>query len=379
MSTFDGDSTMGQAWVAGKPATLDTAIAEAAKLLAASCRPLITGLGTDVAGARAAVALAERTGAVIDHVNSEALLRDLEVMRSAGVVLTAPLEAHVRADTLLLAGPGLSEMPELRQAVLENTRQIRMDASMGRRIFWLCPGPDATEFTLGGTSVEMVGKDPRDLPALVSVLRARIAGRPTGKVRVSSTMLDRVATALSAARFGVAIWSAGTLDALTIGMLCGMVDDLNATTRFSALSLGPADNAVGVLQTCGWMTGFPMRTGFGREFPEHDPWLFDGRRLVESRETDCVLWISAYRAAAPKWREAPPTIALTGSAASFDVTPRVFIEVGRPGVDHPAVEHLALTGTLTAVEATQPSDTISVAGAVTRIASALPGIGARSC
>ena len=76
-------------------------------------------------------------------------------------------------------------------------------------------------------------------------------------------------------------------------------NDLNAPTRFSGLPLAPADNAMGVLQTCGWMTGFPMRTGFGRGFPEHDPWLFDGQRLVDSGEADCVLWISAYRAAAP--------------------------------------------------------------------------------
>ena len=57
-----------------------------------------------------------------------------------------------------------------------------------------------------------------------------------------------------------------------------------------------------------------MRTGFGRGFPQHDPWLFDSRRLTASGETDCVLWISAYRPAAP--REAPPTIALTGRDCS---------------------------------------------------------------
>ncbi len=104
-----------------------------------------------------------------------------------------------------------------------------------------------------------------------------------------------------------------------------------------------------------------MRSGFGRGFPEHDPWLFDSRRLVESRETDCVLWISAYRAEAPGWQEAPPTIALTGHDAGFRAPPLVHIAVGRPGVDHAGVEHLSLTGTLAAIGATQPSDTISVA------------------
>ena len=81
----------------------------------------------------------------------------------------------------------------------------------------------------------------------------------------------------------------------TIEMLFGLIDDLNAHTRFTGLPLAPGDNAAGVMQACGWMTGFPMRTGFGRGYPEHDPWRFDATRLVESGEADCALWISAYR------------------------------------------------------------------------------------
>ena len=90
---------MEHAWIAGKPAALDTAIAEAAKLLASSPHPFIAGLGTDVTGARAAIAPAERVGAVIDHLHADALLRNLDVIRSSGVLL--------RADTLLLVDTGL--------------------------------------------------------------------------------------------------------------------------------------------------------------------------------------------------------------------------------------------------------------------------------
>ena len=371
---------MGQAWVAGRPAALDAAIAEAAKLLAASRYPLIAGLGTDIAGARAAIALAQRTGAVIDHVNADAVLRDLTVMRSCGVMLTTPLAAHARADLLVLAGPGVTATwPPWPQRAFGKMPPTRTDVTATRRIFWLCPGRAAAKPTFGGATAETVGKEPRDLPTLLAALRARIAGRPTGKACVSARMLDRFAGALTAAQFGVAIWSAAALDALTIEMLCGLVNDLNATTRFGGLPLAPADNAIGVLQTCAWMTGLPMRSGFGRGFAEHDPWRFDGRRLVESGESDCVIWISAYRAAAPPWRTAPPMIALTGGDAHFAVSPRVHIAVGRPGVDHSGVEHLPLTGTLTAVDATQPSDTISVAGVIARIASALPGSGEHAC
>ena len=86
-------------------------------------------------------------------------------------------------------------------------------------------------------------------------------------------------------------------------MLNGLVRDLNETTRFSTLPLAAPDNGAGVLAACGWMTGFPMRTGFGAGAPIHDPWRFDAERLVASGETDCVLWISAFGAASPAWRE----------------------------------------------------------------------------
>src|SRR5262249_17041579 len=161
--------------------------------------------------------------------------------------------------------------------------------------------------------------------------------------------IDGLASRLKSARYGVAAWSAAGLDALAIEMLCGIVDDLNAETRFTGFSLAPGDNAVGVLQACGWMTGFPPRTGFRRRYPEHASWRFDGARRVASGETDCVLWISAYRATTPVWGIGPPLIVLTSGGADPACGAAVQIEIGRPGVDHDAVEHRPAIGTLVAV------------------------------
>jgi formylmethanofuran dehydrogenase subunit B len=97
--------------------------------------------------------------------------------------------------------------------------------------------------------------------------------------------------------------------------------------------------------------------------------------MVASREADCVLWISAFRAAPPPWADGPPVIALTSGEAALGVPPAVQIEVGRPGVDHDSIEHFAPLGTLVAVEATRRSETISVADVIGRIA-ALSGPGA---
>jgi formylmethanofuran dehydrogenase subunit B len=365
---------MERAWIAGKPVSLESAIAEAARLLAASRQPLIAGLATDVAGARAAIMLAQRTGAIIDHMNSDVVLRNLDVMRSSGVMLTTPSEAYIRAETLLLAGEisGAGEM-ELVQRLFRQLAGRNGRGSAKRRVFWLCPGGDLANRLPNAIHSTAIGKQQKHLPALLAALRARIAGRPMDRAPVAIKVLDDVSAALKGAQFGVAIWSAEAFDALAIEMLCGLIGDLNATTRFSGLPLAPGNNAIGVLQTCGWMTGMPMRTSFGRGFPEHDPWLFDSRHVIDKGETDCVVWISNYRDEAPGWRDPLPIIALTGRDASFGRRSRVHIEVGRPGIDHDAVEHLSLTGTLAAVEATQPSDAISTAEAITRIISALPG------
>jgi formylmethanofuran dehydrogenase subunit B len=355
---------MSHAWIDGAPADLSTAAAAAARLLDASRQPLIAGLGADVAGARAAIALAQRIGAAIDHMSGDALLRDLDVMREAGVMITTRNEMRLRADTLLLVGPGVNQAGgEPPRHLLDVTGKPADNRETERRIFWLCPGRDS----IAASKITVVGRETRDLPVLLAILRARINGRPVGTSLVSAPVLDRLAEALKAARFGVAVWSAAELDVLAIEMLCGIVNDLNATTRFSGLPLAPGDNAAGVLQVCGWTTGFPMRTGFGRSYPDHDPWQYWATRLVDSSETDCVLWISAYRTALPEWNGDPPTIALTLADAKFRKRPRVHIAVGTPGRDHDGVEHHAIIGALAVVVATHRSEALSVADAIASI------------
>ncbi len=284
--------------------------------------------------------------------HSQALLRDLDVARGSGVMITTPNEAALRADTLLMVGPGLeTAWPELHDRLVERRLAPEVAARFQRRIFRLCPGTKAQ----GRHAQEaVIGRARKDLPAVLAALRATLAGRPCRKLR-DATAVDRLATALRAAGFGVAVWSAAELDV-------------------------SGDDAAGVLEVCGWMTGFPMRTGFARGFPEHDPWRFEASRLVESGEADCALWISAYRAAAPDWAGNLPTIVLTGADASFRWRPpRVHIAVGRPGLDHDAVEHFAPTGTLARIQAKQKSQAISVAQAIGQIALALASDRASSC
>ncbi|MGC2783143.1 MAG: tungsten formylmethanofuran dehydrogenase [Roseiarcus sp.] len=384
MSLKDSIGAEATASIDGAPASLDDAAAAAARLLARSHQPLIAGLGADIEGARAAIALAERVGGVIEHMHSAALLRDLDSMRETGVMLTTPGEARVRADVVLLVGDGLVETwPALNERLLRPPARPE-GVDVERRIVWLAPAIGARIRGFEG-DIEIWGAGRgATLAVNLAALRARvknrrIANRETARSGLPLSALDALGATLKGARFGVAVWTAESLGALEIEMLNGLVRDLNETTRFSTLPLAAPDDGVGVLAACGWTTGFPMRTGFGAGVPVHDPWRFDAERLVASEETDCVLWISAFGSAPPAWLNAADVIALCERTAEFTEEPNVRITVGRPGVDHDAVMHSSEAGTLVALAASARTATPSVAEAIERIASGLAQAKAASC
>jgi len=374
----------GPASIDGASASFDDAAAAAARLLARSGQPLIAGLGADIAGARAAIALAERVGGVIEHMHSAAVLRDLDSMRETGVMLTTQGEARVRADLVLLLGDGFVETwPDLSERLLAPPARPE-GVDVKRRIVWLAPAIGARIRGFEGDIQIWRAERGATLAANLAALRARVKNRriviPRGpRSGLPLSTIDSIATTIKAARFGVAVWTAESLGALEIEMIHGLVRDLNETTRFSTLPLSAPDNGGGVLAACGWMTNFPMRTGFGAGAPIHDPWRFNAERLVASGETDCVLWISAFGTAPPAWLSATNVIALCEPGIQFANEPKVRIAIGRPGVDHDAVLHSSDAGTLVAVTASAPSTAPSVAQALERIGVCLTEASASSC
>ncbi|MHB8883672.1 MAG: tungsten formylmethanofuran dehydrogenase [Methylovirgula sp.] len=347
--------------VDGAAAPLEAAAAEAARLLEQAHMPLIAGLGTDVEGTRAAIALAEKLRGAYDHMHSEFLLRDIDVMRQAGQFVTTPNEARVRADCVVLIGAKLTAAWPDMVARLDLANPARFDDEhKPRKIFWLGPGRGEAA-AAGATEIAAASSE---LPTLLSALRAGVAGHKRQPDAAIERKLADVAAELKAARFGVVIWSGESVGRLTIEMIYGLLLDLNKTTRFTGLPVSPGANAMGVAQTSGWMTGFPMRTGFGRGYPEHDTWRFEANRMVEAGEADAALWISAYGNEAPRWKRQVPFIAITTPDTRFAYPPKVRIDVGTPGIDHDAVVYAQNLGTLAAIDAENASDALQVAAVI---------------
>lgn len=359
---------MTEARINGKPASLAEAAARAAEILSQARMPVVAGLGTDVAGARASILLAEKLRGAYDHMHSARIFADLDVMRQAGLMFTTPNEAKLRADVFLFLGKDLTKIWPQMMARLAPGETPSFDlAREPRKLLWIAPGRGGAK--VDGLSIQTL--DSSDLHATLAGLRARTAGRPVNVGKATLRKLDEFAAVLKGARFGVAVWGGDEFDSLAVEMLHGLVLDLSKTTRFTGLPLGVNANASGVVQTSGWMTGFPVRTSFGRGFPEHDTWRFDATRLIDSGEADAALWISAYDPEPPPWKKSIPLVALVAPQTAFAREPQVCIEVGCPGKDHDAAEFSREVAAIVGRLASQGSDAPSVAAVVSQIANHL--------
>ena len=108
------------AMLRGKPSPLETATDKAANLLNSAASPLIGGLVTDVNGARAAMALADASGAVIDHQDSNAVFRNTRVLQDSGWMTTTLTEVRNRADLVIVIGTAiLDDHPRFFERILQ--------------------------------------------------------------------------------------------------------------------------------------------------------------------------------------------------------------------------------------------------------------------
>jgi formylmethanofuran dehydrogenase subunit B len=141
--------------------------------------------------------------------------------------------------------------------------------------------------------------------------------------------LADLATALPKARFGVAVYDPAELGELAVEMLQGLAADLNETTRFFTVPVADPWQGRSLVQVGAWTAGVGPRVGFGRGYPEHDPWRFDACRQAEAGEIDAVLWLAPIEAPQPAWIRTLPSVAVVGPSRGDEAD--VVIAAGVPG------------------------------------------------
>lgn len=341
---FEQAVTDTRARVDGKEVSLDVAVAKAAALLKHTNQPVIGGCATDVNGMRALLALADRSGAVVDNMNFTGARNNFLALQDSGWMNTTLAEVKNRCDLLLIVGTDLESFsPRFFERYLWNESSMFLDDTGKREVIYLGKAPSGAASTSpDGQKAQVFECANEDLPDVVAVLRALVKGNPirvdsVGGIAVAD--LQVIADKLKAANYSVVTWAAGALAysqaELTVQTLSEMIKDINnRNTRSSGLPLGGKEGDQTANQVCGWTTGYPARTRFSSGFPEYDPYLNDTDFLLNNGEADALVWVQAFNAKAVPPVTDLPTIVVGRSGMTFAKEPDVFIPVGTPGIDH---------------------------------------------
>lgn len=360
----------GQAQVAGQAVDLAAAYRAAAAILTRSQHPLMGGLACDVTGHRAALALAEKVGGVVDHMNGQAQFRNWLPFQDSGWMTTTLSEVRNRADLIVLAGTDTARFPRFFERCLTPESQFgdlhRQIIALGTTLP-LIPGR-ATD-----TDLAIPIQNER-LGELFAALRARLAGHRLDAPDIAGVPLaqiDALLDALHAARYGVLVWNAAELDFpnadLVIQAMVNLIKDLNQTTRWSGLPLGGNDGDTSATQVCTWQAGYPLRTTFEASGPHYEPVLYATDALLESGDVDAMVWISAFDPERTPPATNCPTIVLGRADMTFTRPPDVFIPVAVPGVQHTGFLHRMDAVVALPLSAPDPADLPSVAQALVAI------------
>jgi formylmethanofuran dehydrogenase subunit B len=329
--------------IEGNSASLQSALDYAAELLQKAQAPLFAGLATDVNGMRSLLSLADRCGATLDHLNGDAMFRNLRVMQDSGWFATTFTEVRNRADLIVLAGSQmLQRFPRLVERVLAPKESLFVDEKE-RRVVLLGPWDvDSLPESLASLKPTLINVPMDKLSDAVGLLRGSIAGRAVEIDRLGDDIgekLSELAEDLKQAKYSVVSWSAADLDLphgeLTVQSLVDLVKDLNEKGRSGALPLAGTEGDITTNFVCTWQLGYPLRSQLQQGYPQHDPVLNRWQDQLAREESDLLLWVSSISPQQPAPESQTSTIVLGHAGMRFDKAPALFIPVGVPGIDHP--------------------------------------------
>jgi formylmethanofuran dehydrogenase subunit B len=329
--------------VDGRDVSLDEAISAAVRLIKDSRLPVVGGLGTDVDGIRQAIAVAEKSGGVVDHASSDALYRNYRVLQSSGWVLTTLTEARNRADLFIFAGSDIAKLhPRFFERIVQNQASMFSDSPPKRTIVLLGEGLEGTvkpDKRIGEVITLPVKKD--RIAEVLDALRALNKGGSLSGDKIAGLARADVENLLErckAASYGVIVWAASSFTFpnadLTVQAISEFVKEVNLVSRFAGLSLGGGDGAASAGSVTTWQSGYPLRVSFANGKPEYDPERNSAAKLLDAKAADLLVWVSSFSSDLVQPATDAPVVFLGGPGIEPVGKPKVYIPVGTPGVDH---------------------------------------------
>lgn len=334
--------TKASAQLKGKNVSLDEAIDRASTILKKSHAPLFAGLGTDVLGMRKVMELADKTGAILDHMHGDGLIRNTLVLQDLGWLTTTMAEIKNRADLVIFAGTDAINFPRFYERVIWNEKSMFMKKNEERHIVYIGnnlnskPGisPSGKRPTHLKCKTEEIGEVISSLHALAS--EATLDVKEVAGIKIKT--LQALAEKMKATKYGVIVWAPSELDIphaeLTIQNFCETVKYLTRFTRFAGFSLGGNDGGMSAMSVSAWQSGYPLRVNFNKGYPDYDAHRYSTKNVLKNKEVDALLWVSSFESEKTPPQASIPAIVLGNPGYKLGFRPDVFIPVSTPGIDH---------------------------------------------
>ena len=342
IALFQKKITNNSPQIKGKNVPLAEAISAMSDILRKSHTPLIAGLGTDVSGMRRVMELADKTGAIVDHMHGEGLIRNTLVLQDLGWIMTTMAEIKNRADLIIFAGTDATNFSRFYERVIWNEESMFDLKNDDRQIVYIGnklntkPGinPNGKRPTLLDCKTEQIGEIISSLHALVSGENLDVKEVAGVKIKTLQTLAEK----MTSAKYGVIIWAPGELDIphaeLTIQNFCEISKYLTRVTRFTGFALGGNDGGMTANSVCAWQSGYPLRVNFNKGYPDYDAHRYSTHNVLKNKEVDSLLWISSFESNINSPRASIPTIVMANPDTTLKFKPDVFIPVSTPGIDH---------------------------------------------
>lgn len=338
----------------GRRAGMNEALDYAADLLREADYPLIYGLSRSVtSGQRAAVALAERLGAVIDTTASLCHGPSIMALQEVGEVTCTLGEIRNRADLVVFWGchPAVSHPRHAeRYSVFPRGRYVPGGRG-DRKIVMVGDASQVQQWRLdpeGAGPDLVVPVDPHTDFETLSLLRWMLRG---GSAPGASPELRQLLECMRGCRYGIVFFGLGIAETsmwdgqphpptghVNVAALLQLVAELNTFTRFTARRMRLQGDVSGADNVLCWQTGYPFAVDLSRGYPRYNPGEFTANELLASGNVDTCLLVGAetvpyFSTAACRHLESIPSVVLDYAGAPQQFVPTVRFTTGVYGLN----------------------------------------------
>ncbi|HQX53544.1 MAG TPA: formylmethanofuran dehydrogenase subunit B [Planctomycetaceae bacterium] len=357
LTSFEPQCALGEHWfrthasttqpvaeLSGEAADYQAAIRHAATLLEKADYPLIYGLSRSASpGQRAAVALADQIGAVIDTTASMCHGHSIMALQEVGEVTCTLGEVRNRADLVIFWGchPAASHPRHAERYSIFAKGRFTDRGRESRKVVMIGEADKVASWKLSpsGGEPDLIIPVERDGDfEIIAQLRALLRG---GQLNNVSDDVLKLMDLMRSCRYGVFFFGLGLAGSrmwddseptssghIHVAALLQLVAELNAVTRFTARRMRMQGDVSGADNVLLWQTGYPFAVDIARGYPRYNPGEFSANELLERRETDLCVIVGAetiphFSVAAREHLKSIPTIVIDYPNVPLEFIPSV--------------------------------------------------------